>query len=87
MSTGLHARKKQMYPSAPGDDQGPDVEEQEMNKAPVSGGIDRVHRRRSSFMRFIQSEVGCAIEMVVVFLIAGLFLGYLMLHHQQRKVS
>jgi hypothetical protein len=78
--TGLHARKKR-------EDYGT-REQTDEEKSPSSGGLDRSHRRRRNpFTRFLRSEVGCAIEMVVAFLVVGLVLGYLILHHQQRKVS
>lgn len=79
MSTGLHARKK----IAPNDgDADIEIQRSQSNE----GGADRSHRRYRFFRRFVRSEVGCAIEAVVAFLVVGLFLGYVMMHHQRRKV-
>lgn len=86
MSTGLHARKK----IAHNDDHDTDDIEQSRAAALPSGsdeGTDRSRRRYRCIRRFIRSEVGCAIEAVIGFLTVGLLLGYLILHHQHRKVS
>jgi hypothetical protein len=80
MSTsGLHARKNR------GDLVQRDMLDSE--RSPSSGEMERSHRRRRNpCNRFLCSEVGCAIEMIAAFLVVGLVLGYLILHHQQRKV-
>jgi len=83
MITGLHSRKK-----ASNQDDGFDPE---VPKSPSSvGGDDEIktHRRKKPIRSglLLKGEIGCAIEAVIGFLIFGLFLGFLILHHQQRKV-
>lgn len=80
-SSGLHARKKTSNHDTE------DPADIEIPKSPSSKGIDKEHYRRTGFLRrYVRSEIGCAIEVVVGFLLFGLFLGYMILHHQQRKV-
>jgi hypothetical protein len=79
MSTGLHARKRQSH----------DVESHDRihSSSPASGGLSQYHKAKNKLLpRFLRSELGCAIETVLCFLVFGLFLGYFMLHHQHRKV-
>lgn len=38
------------------------------------------------FRRVVQSEVGCALEAVIAFVVIGLFIAYICLHHHHRKV-
>jgi hypothetical protein len=78
IATGLYARKSRAahhdpdYLSA----QGLDFQNRK-----------RTHTKRSRcFPAFLRSEVGCAIESVIFFLIFGLSLGYFALHHQHHKV-
>jgi hypothetical protein len=78
-SAGLYARRNR------GDVGQRDI--LDLERSPSSGGLERSHRRRRNpCTRFLYSELGCAIEMIVAFLVVGLFLGYMILHHQQRKV-
>lgn len=78
MSTGLHARKRIQHDN---DSNG------RLYSSPTSGGLSRYHKARNRcFPRFFRSELGCAIEAIIGFLIFGLFLGYFILHHQHRKV-
>ncbi len=81
MKAGLHSRKKNSNP-----DDGFDPEALKSNR---SGDDDEVktHGRVNFLRRFVTSEVGCAIEVIVGFLIFGLLFGYVVSHHQQRKVS
>jgi hypothetical protein len=79
MSTGLHARKRQHH----------DVESHDriLPSATPSGVLSPFHKAKNRLLpRFLRSELGCAIEVVLCFLIFGLFLGYFILHHQHRKV-
>jgi len=78
MPSGLHARKKTLNHDE-------DVDP-EIPKSPSNGGTAKTHRRTSLLRRYVRSEIGCAIEVVFGFLLFGIFLGYLILHHQQRKV-
>jgi hypothetical protein len=83
MITGLHSRKK-----ASNQEDGFDPE---VPKSPSSvGGDDEIktHGRKKPIRSglLLKGEIGCAIEAVIGFLIFGLFLGFLILHHQQRKV-
>lgn len=82
MITGLHSRKKNSNQSEGID---PEVPELSLNVG-VDDDEIKTHRRISFVRRLVRSEVGCAIEAVVAFLIFGLLLGYIILHHQQRKV-
>ena len=75
-TTGLHARKR------PTNHEDLDLE---IPNSSASERADKTHRR-SFLSRLVRSEVGCAIEAVIGFLLFGLFLGYIILHHQQRKV-
>lgn len=78
-SRGLHARKRLN-----------DDIEQRLPQAPDSGGVNRSRSARGGIFarcaRFARSEVGCAIEAIVGFLLLGLFLGFFMLHNHHRKV-
>jgi hypothetical protein len=82
MITGLHSRKKAL-------NQDNDLDP-EMPKPPSSGGgYDdemKTHGRSPFLRRVVRSEVGCALRVVVGFLVFGLFFGYVILHHQTRKV-
>ena len=82
MITGLHSRKRAVNQD--------DVLDPEVPKSSSSGGRDddenKTHGRISFMRRFVRSDVGCAIEAVVGFLVLGLVLGYIILHYQQRKV-
>ena len=82
MITGLHSRKKNLNHDDSFDPEDP--------LSPLKGGGDdeevKTHGRVNVFRGLLRSEVGCAIEAVVGFLIFGLFLGYMILHHQHRKV-
>jgi len=82
MITGLHSRKKALK-----QDDGFDPE---VPKSPSSGSRNddeiKTHGRISFLRRFVRSEIGYAIEAVILFLLFGLVLGYIILHHQQRKV-
>jgi len=82
MITGLHSRKKN---SNQNDGLDPEVPELSLNVG-VDDDEIKTHRRISFVRRLVRSEVGCAIEAVVAFLMFGLLLGYTLLHHQQRKV-
>jgi hypothetical protein len=73
---GLYARKR---------GQNDDIE-QNIPTAPVSGGSTRHNGRNRILPGFLRSELGCAIEAIVAFLLFGLFLGFFMLQHQHRKV-
>ena len=84
MITGLHARKKPVNQNDT--DDGPDLEVSKSPSMSSVGGADKTHRRNSFLRRLVRSEIGCAIEAVIGFLLFGLFLGYIILHHQQRKV-
>ena len=76
-SSGLIARKRGQH----------DDIEQRLPQAPDSGGVRRTRSSRHRFIPdFFQSDLGRAIEAIVAFLLAGLFLGFFMLHHQHRKV-
>ncbi len=77
MGTGLKSRKKNSY-----QDESFDPEAQK------GGDIDKVkkHGRVGSLRRFVQSEVGCAIEIIIGFLIFAFLLAYFVSHHRQRKV-
>ena len=77
MGTGLKSRKKNSNY-----DGGFDPEAQK------GGDIDKVkkHGRVGSLKRFVQSEVGCAIEIIIGFLIFAFFLVYFITHHRHRKV-
>ena len=77
--TGLHARKK----GALQDPEDPD----QKDESPPSGGVRLRRRSRLLPLYLYRSEVGCALEMVVCFLLGGLFIGYFILHHQHRKVA
>jgi hypothetical protein len=80
-SSGLHARKKTSNHDTE------DHTDIETPKSPSGKGIDDKEHRQIGFLsRYVRSEIGCAIEVVVGFLLFGLFLGYMILHHQQRKV-
>jgi hypothetical protein len=72
---GLHSRKKAAQYDDP---------EDMTQISPSAAKKSKVHRR-SSFAVF-RSELGCAIEVVVLFLICGLFLGYFAMHHQHRNI-
>lgn len=77
MSTGLHSRKRVSN----------DIEQNEIPQAPSSGGLFRYHKARNRFLpNFMRSELGCAIEAVIAFLLCGLFFGYIIMHNQHRKV-
>ena len=82
MSSRLHSRKKPLN-----QDDGPDLEVQK-SQSPSSGGggDDKTHRRTTFLGRLVRSEIGCAIKVIIGFLLFGLFLGYVILHNQQRKV-
>ena len=82
MSTGLHVRKK---PSNLEEDADPEVPSSPSN-GDGNGSENKIHGQTSFFRRFVRSEVGCAIEAIAGFLIFGLLFGYLILHHQHRKV-
>ena len=82
MVTGLHSRKKNAN-----QDDGFDLEAPRSTKGRGRDDDEvKTHGRISFRRRLVQSEVGCAIEAIICFLIFGLFLGYLISHHQQRKV-
>lgn len=76
--TGLHARKK--------------IHQDEESHNPIpnppsSGGLSRLHKAQLRLLpRFFRSELGCAVEAVVGFLVFGLLLGFFIAHHQHRKV-
>lgn len=77
-STGLHARKKIHQ----------DVEEGPQ-PPPSSGGMSRYQKAKRGLLfplRFLRSEVGCAFEAVIGFLVCGLLLAFFMSSHQHRKV-
>jgi len=80
MKAGLHSRKKNSNPD--------DGFDPEALKSSRSGDDDEVktHGRVKFLRRFVQSEVGCAIEIIAGFLIFALLFGYVVSHHQQRKV-
>jgi hypothetical protein len=82
MITGLHSRRKALN-----QDDGPDPE---MSKPSSSGSGDddetKTHGRNPFLRRVVRSEVGCAVRVVIGFLVFGLVFGYLILHHQTRKV-
>ena len=80
MKAGLHSRKKNSNPD--------DGFDPEALKSSRSGDDDEVktHGRVNFLRRFVQSEVGCAIEIIAGFLIFALLFGYVVSHHQQRKV-
>lgn len=79
-SVGLYSRKKR-------DEFGSTDVVKGLEQSPSSGGLDRSHRRRRNpLSRFLRSEVGCALEMVLAFLVVGLLMGYVILGHQKRKV-
>lgn len=77
MGSGLKSRKKNSN-----QDDSFDPEAQK------GGDSDKVKKygRVGSLKRFVQSEVGCAIEIVIGFLIFALLLAYFISHHRQRKV-
>ncbi len=78
MSTGLHARKRVHQEHGSSDP---------IPSTPSSGGLFRFPKARNRFLpRFLRSELGCAVEAIIGFLVFGLFLGYFVLHHQHRKV-
>ena len=80
MSTGLHARKRGSHGNGAS-------KLHSLPQSPDSGGLSRYHKARNRLLpRFLRSELGYAVESVIVFLIGGLFLGYFILHHQHRKV-
>lgn len=82
MITGLHSRKKNSNQE--------DGFDPETPKSRMSGseddGEDKTHRRVNFLRRFVQSEVGCAIEVIIGFLFFGLLFGFVISHHQHRKV-
>ena len=77
MGTGLKSRKKNSNY-----DGGFDPEAQK------GGDIYdmKKHGRVGSLRRFVQSEVGCAIEIIIGFLIFAFLLVYFITHHRHRKV-
>ena len=82
MSTGLHVRKKPL-------NQEDDPDSEALNP-PSKGDRDdsdkKMHGQTSFLRRLVRSEIGCAIEAIVGFLLFGLLFGYMILHHQHRKV-
>eukprot|EP00934_Nitzschia_sp_Nitz4_P001553 Nitzschia sp. Nitz4//scaffold289_size23394//7016//8511//NITZ4_008475-RA/size23394-augustus-gene-0.39-mRNA-1//1//CDS//3329545816//1553//frame0 len=73
--TGLHARKKV------------NVEDGEHHPtSPESGGLMRVKKNKIYPLAFLGSDIGCAFEAVLGFLVCGLLLAYFFYHHQHRKV-
>mmetsp|Transcript_4165 Transcript_4165/g.10071 ORF Transcript_4165/g.10071 Transcript_4165/m.10071 type:complete len:455 (-) Transcript_4165:28-1392(-) len=79
MGTGLHVRKKALCQDDNPDPEVPSNKDEDDN-------AKKVQRRQSFLRRLFRSEVGCAIEAIMAFLFFGFVLGYLMLHHQHRKV-
>ena len=88
MATGLHARKK-------GSSHEDGLVDPETPMSPAKGGATedddddekhKAHGRTGFLRRFFASEIGCAIEVVVCFLVFGLLFGSVILHTQRRKV-
>lgn len=77
-NTGLYARKRGQHD---------DVEQTIILPAPESGGNSHYHKARNRMLpKFLQTDIGYAIEAIVGFLVLGLFLGFVMLQHQHRTV-
>lgn len=81
MSTGLHARRKTAN----------DLESSLQSiKHNTNDGDEHFHDHRKFKNRFLpaflRSELGCAMEAVIGFLVFGLLLAYIILHHQHRRV-
>ena len=82
MITGLHSRKKN---SNQDDGFDPETPKSKRSGSEDDGEV-KTHGKSKFVWRFVRSEVGCAIEVIIGFLFFGLLLGFMISHHQQRKV-